>query len=101
MVLPLLFAKFIANEDVLSWPCNIKTWGEHLCQWGKAEDNSALFSSTPLPAYSLFSGPSSSCAHPSAAWTLQSSSPLTPLSHSYVITPVTSVTTAIFSWVSH
>jgi len=56
MVLPLLFAKFIANEDVLSWPCNIKTLGEHLCQWGKAEDNSALFSSTPLPAYSLFSG---------------------------------------------
>lgn len=37
--------------------CNIKTLGEHLCQWGKVEDNSVLFSSTPLSACFLFLAP--------------------------------------------
>lgn len=53
MVLPLLFAKFIANEDVLSWPCNIKTLG-NICASGERQRTTQHFFLQPHCLLTLF-----------------------------------------------
>ena len=101
MALHLLFAMFIANEEILSLPLYYQDLGGTSMLVGKGRGQLNTFFFNPI-AYSLsFFWPSSSSARPSAAWILQASFPLNPLSHSCVIAPVTSMTTAIFSCISH
>ena len=82
MALHLLFAMFIANEEILSLPLYYQDLGGTSMLVGKGRGQLNTFFFNPIAYLLSFFWPSSSSARPSAAWILQASFPLNPLSHS-------------------